>query len=306
MGLFDRFKSDTVTTPKELTAKEWYDKGEELLVPDNSLSSNKALGHYEKALKYYDKALELDPQCAEAWASKGAIYSYTGHPQEALQCYEKALGLDAQKYVWVKKRGVLFRRLHEEVLQHYDKALEIDPQNALAWRNKGVALAGLRRYEEALPCFDKALEINPHDATVQKLEQQTIDAINEAYAWNKKAIAYIHPRVPDTDQMALEYYDKAIEVYPYYANAWKNKGMLLACRMGRYQEGIQCLDKALELDPRNAKIWASKGRALWKSEPNHEEEALQCFNKALEIDPGYEDAQEYKQAILKEKSQNHA
>ena len=107
MRLFTRRKSDTLATQQESTAKEWYDKGGEAVAAGASLSSNEAVRHYEKALQYYDKALELDPRYAEAWASKGAIYSYTGHSEEALQCYEQALGLDAQKArAWINKRDV--------------------------------------------------------------------------------------------------------------------------------------------------------------------------------------------------------
>ena len=39
-------------------------------------------------------------------------------------------------------------------------------KDAVAWNNKGLALADLGRYEEAIICYDKALEIDPEDCAM--------------------------------------------------------------------------------------------------------------------------------------------
>jgi tetratricopeptide (TPR) repeat protein len=61
----------------------------------------------------------------------------------------------------------------------------------------------------------------------------------------------------------LESYDEAIEIDPYYADSWYNKGNSLE-ELGRYDDAIRCYDKAIDLDPTNANAWYSKGSLIYK------------------------------------------
>ena len=66
-------------------------------------------------------------------------------------------------------------------------------------------------------------------------------------------------------EVAIEYYDKALEIDPTNVNAWNNKGNALK-NLGKYNEAIKCFDKALEINPkfklarRNRKIALEKLR----------------------------------------------
>lgn len=49
---------------------------------------------------------------------------------------------------------------------------------------------------------------------------------------------------------ALEVFQKAVAIHPWFAEGWRNAGSVLG-RMGRYEEAIPCFQKTLELEPDN-------------------------------------------------------
>ncbi len=59
---------------------------------------------------------------------------------------------------------------------------------------------------------------------------------------------------------AIEYYDRAIDIYSDYT-AWYKKGNVLFS-MRRHEEAIECYDKVIEMNPNYANAWYSKGNAL--------------------------------------------
>lgn len=82
------------------------------------------LGRSEEALKSLNRALEMDPNDAAAWISKGNVFIPMGQLDEALFCF--------------------------------DKAIELNPNLAAAWQGKGKALQKMGRDAEARNCFQQA------------------------------------------------------------------------------------------------------------------------------------------------------
>lgn len=87
-------------------------------------------------------------------------------------------------------------------------------------------------------------------------------------------------------EKSIEYFDKALEIDPKYADAWNNKGAALI-RLEKYNEAIECCDKAINIDPNNANAWCNKGIALSCLWPPRFDEAILCYDMAIEIDPSY-------------------
>ena len=83
---------------------------------------------------------------------------------EKVQLYSKAIELNPNYAHAYKSKGNTLNDLkrHDEAIQCFDKAIEIDPNYSGAYNNKGYALTQLKRYEEAIQCSDKAIELNPH------------------------------------------------------------------------------------------------------------------------------------------------
>jgi tetratricopeptide (TPR) repeat protein len=82
-------------------------------------------------------------------------------------------------------------------------------------------------------------------------------------------------------QDAIACYDKAIEINPYYADAFYNKGMALSAT-SKFAEAISSFDKAIEINPYYADAFYNKGMAL--SATSKFAEAIFSYEKTLEID----------------------
>ena len=99
----------------------------------------------------------------------------------------------------------------KDAIRDYDKAIshlaEPDKLKA-AWNNKGLALAGLKKYDKAIQCYDEALKIDP--------------LLKEA--WYNKGRAYA---LKGEHKKAIENYSKALEIDPDYSDAqvWMKESM---------------------------------------------------------------------------------
>ncbi len=64
-----------------------------------------------------------------------------------------------------------------------------------------------------------------------------------------------------SNEDAIPYYDKTIQLNPEHIGAWNNRGIALS-RLKRYEEAINCYDKAIEINPNHANAWYNKAKAL--------------------------------------------
>jgi tetratricopeptide (TPR) repeat protein len=63
--------------------------------------------------------------------------------------------------------------------------------------------------------------------------------------------------------MAIQYYDRAIQLEPDNASAWCNKGNALSAT-GQEQDALACVEKAFSLDPNFIPAFRVKASILWK------------------------------------------
>jgi tetratricopeptide (TPR) repeat protein len=89
---------------------------------------------------------------------------------------------------------------------------------------------------------------------------------------------------------ALECFNKAKEINPKFAEAWRNKGRVIRT-LGRYK-AILYYDEAIKLDPKNPAAWDNKGNAHYTLSDN--EKAVKCFNRAIELYANYVNAMNIK------------
>ncbi len=83
---------------------------------------------------------------------------------------------------------------------------------------------------------------------------------------------------------AIVEFDKAITLYPKFANFYDNKGAALD-NLGKHEKAIIEYDKAIKLNPKFAFAYYNKGLAL--SYLGKFEEAIALYDKTIELDPKY-------------------
>lgn len=81
---------------------------------------------------------------------------------------------------------------------------------------------------------------------------------------------------------ALVYFGKAVNLYPEYVSAWRNRAAALVI-IGRDEEALSCIERVLELGAEDVEIWHNKGNTLYNLQ--RYEDAFNSFNKALELYP---------------------
>jgi tetratricopeptide (TPR) repeat protein len=176
------------------TAEDSFDKG--------TVLSNQ--GKYDDAIKAFDKAIELDPQNETAWKTEGEIFHQNGKYNEAVQAY--------------------------------DKAIEIEPGDFGAWHNKGVDLDLLGKTNESKAALAKSGELletyshlvgisfllaGKYNEALQAFDNDTKLANADEIVWYGKGLALDGM---SKQNEAIKAYDKAIEIEPYFAEAWANMG----------------------------------------------------------------------------------
>jgi tetratricopeptide (TPR) repeat protein len=105
-----------------------------------------------------------------------------------------------------------------------------------------------------------------------------------AKAYNNRGGAY-HKK--GQDDQAISDYNKALEIDPWYASAYNNRGNAYGKR-GQYDEAISDYNKALEISPRLTGAYLNRGNAYHQK--GQHDLAIADYTKALEIDPWYAEA----------------
>jgi Flp pilus assembly protein TadD len=120
-------------------------------------------GLHQEALKAFDQGVQIKPDDAELWASRGATLTHLGRLEEALDCFDRCDELLPNHAVVLEQRGVTLHRLkrYDEALADHRHAHALNPANPNVCNNIGASLQYLRRDEEALTWLDKALALKP-------------------------------------------------------------------------------------------------------------------------------------------------
>ncbi|MEW6493765.1 MAG: tetratricopeptide repeat protein [Cyanobacteriota bacterium] len=82
-------------------------------------------------------------------------------------------------------------------------------------------------------------------------------------------------------------YDKAIQIQPDYGEAWIGRGNVLDS-LQQYKEAVNSLDAAIKIQPDSLEAWHNRGNVQIKLEQYSA--AIASFDKALELQPNYSPA----------------
>ncbi len=98
-------------------------------------------------------------------------------------------------------------------------------------------------------------------------------------------------------QKAIPHFQKAIELHPYFKNAYLQMGNALVY-LSEYEKALPYYDKALRIDPSFVEAITNKGVAL--ASLHRYDEAIQQYEQALKVKPQYQDARQRKLNTLRE------
>ncbi len=160
---------------------------------------------------------------------------------------------------------------NEAAIELLGKATEIDPQFVVAQFALGVVHQSLGNRWKAAAQFRASTQLDP------------------TYPEPYKALGDLFLTAPRRlfDQ-AIEAYSKALEIRPFYADAYVGLGDAKAAKSD-VDGAVAGYQKALSFNPINAKVHVSLGK-LYYSEKGLYYESVQAYKRAIDLDPGYLDA----------------
>lgn len=224
-------------------------------------------GEHEQALESWTRAIELAPQRADLYNSRGASKSILRNHLGAIADFNKAIKLDPQLAVAFNNRGAAKKASNDipGAIDDYNSAIDLDPQYPEVFSNRGKAYRELGLLREALSDFDTAVELSPAAAV--------------AYSTRAAIKGDLHD-YPG----AVADCDIAIELNPSIEHAYYIRGAAKHMQ-GDHQRAVADCNKAIELNPSCAIAYYYRGMARHRL--NDKEGAFSDFDRSIEYDPDY-------------------
>lgn len=189
---------------------------------------------YENAFAAINKALKINENLARGYYLKGSIYKETGDTAKAISSLETAVDQDNRNYGAFLYLGMIYgARKNTIALEYYDNAIRLDPTVEVFYA-KAKLLQDLGKYDEAIGMYEQIIKQDPQ---------------NEFSLYNLGAIQL---EVKKDVMKAIDYFTKAIEANPKYAEAYFGRGVCyeqLKEKKNAYEDYTMCLKLKPNYDP---------------------------------------------------------
>ena len=120
-------------------------------------------GRYEEALAGFDRSIAFDPDSADAYYDRAAVYSALGRYDRAIGDYDKVIELNPNSSAAYNNRGNAYAFGHQlqEAVRDYEKAMALEPRSALPYFNRANARMQAGRTAEAIQDLSTAVTLKP-------------------------------------------------------------------------------------------------------------------------------------------------
>jgi len=257
----------------------------------------------DQADSLIDRALESDPDLAEAYKSRAAVFLEKENLVAALQAAGKAGALSPDWDEPYVQLGEIYQERGEAglALEMYERALAIRP-SAGALCGRGDILYGRGQVDSALALYQAAIEHSPHiEYPYYQLGTHYWDLGREAEADSMLRLAIeIRPdhalsylqlswllhtdgRMQDAYELVRGFVDK----YPYNWEAYERLFDIVAWGLGDWVAGMAIAEEAVARNP--DRVWPhlllASSHAWRMSESASEDKAIEALNEALALRP---------------------
>ncbi|MEG4217489.1 tetratricopeptide repeat protein [Microcoleus sp. Pol14C6] len=246
-------------------------------------------GNLAKAKHCYTKALELQPNLAEVYTNLATLYAEEKNWDMALVCYQKSTSAPLKNTVTDRN--------------NIPGVLALNPEDIEVYIQGAESFYAQRKFEQAATACQRVIQVKP-DARAYKTwgnARQAQGKVEEAKNWYAKAIE-IDPDFAEAYtnlgtlyaqeqqwQSAIAFYQKAIALQPNLASTYRNLARVWA-QMGQLSEADECWFKAYSLEP--AKATPEEHIQLGDNflRQNQVTQAIRCYCHAIELNPNFNQA----------------
>lgn len=208
-------KKEFQDASRKLTAADWFYKALTLWVDGKFIDS-------QKAIEFMTNSIRLNPDDADAYNIRGAVYNDLGQYQYAIEDFNQAIHLKPGYHSAYGRRGTAYARLgqYQRAIEDYNESIRLQPDYADAYNNRGIAYVDLDQYQRAIEDYNEAIRLKP-DFTK---------------AYNNRGNAY---HKLGQHHQAIQDYNQAIRLNPGSSEAYYNRGVVYLFQ-GNNNSG--CLD----------------------------------------------------------------
>ena len=117
-----------------------------------------------KSIEYLSKLIELNPNEADNYISKGFILVESNNLNEAILNYDKSIEINSNLISSYFNKANLMKQLkhYDEALKLYNIILNETPNDPIVLYNQGLCFLDMNSNDnKALKCFDKSIKYNP-------------------------------------------------------------------------------------------------------------------------------------------------
>ena len=233
----------------------WYDKALSRLNAEVELKEAAAGTCWNIAYQLYEekklaerlplltKAIELKPDYALAYNSRGVAYAELEQYELALVDYTSAISLDPNFAFAYYNRGIAYDNLkqYKSAIADYTSAISLDPNYADAYYNRGLLYDDLKQYKSALADYTSAISLDPNDTDAYYNRGWVYDELKQY-------------------KLAIADYTSTISLDPNDANAYHNRGWAYY-ELKQYESAIADYSTVLALDPNDVNAYNNRGWA---------------------------------------------
>lgn len=189
---------------------------------------------YENAFAAINKALKINENLAKGYYLKGSIYKETGDTAKAISSLKTAVDQDNKNYGAFLYLGMIYgARKNTIALEYYDNAIRLNP-TAEVFYAKAKLFQDMGKIDEAIAMYEQILKQDPkHEFSLYNL-------------------GAINLEIKKDPSKALDYFTKAIEANPKYAEAYFARGVCyeeLKEQKNAYEDYTMCLKLKPNYDP---------------------------------------------------------
>lgn len=270
----------------------------------NRAKAQDELGNLSAALEDLTTAIELAPEEYDYYIHRSNTAIKTGDLQSAKKDASNAIKLEPQKASLYAHRAGISVMMSELEAAHRDfsTAIRLDPDYSLYYMHRAEVNDKLGKAQLALSDMDKAIQLNPThvryigmkaeyamsagDTVLAK--QSFLKAIDINPDWYKPyaQMGILLGEENDANK-ALEYFNKAIEVYDEssqkeLAILYNNRGTIYG-KANKYDLAVNDFTAAVRIFPTFADAYSN--RAFAKLKLGRQKEAELDCTRALQLDP---------------------
>jgi len=192
----------------------------------------------EHALRQSDeaslRAVELDPQSAQAQASRAVSLSLSRRDEDAERAFERAIALDPKLFeaLYFYARHTFSRGNPEKALRLYEQAIRVRPEDfqarllmAQIYDDLGRPAEGRAVREQGIRVAQEHLDLNPDDARALYMAANGMAALGRR-------------------EESRKYAERAVALQPDEPMLLYNVGCIFSL-LGQTEEALDCLERAV-------------------------------------------------------------